>query len=90
MRLLVRDPHLVIAAAVEGDVDRVSERSHGVALPCFLNVTVTVETIVAARGVTPASWRRRGADASTLAEPAVRPLASDLAQPDQLTLLIGQ
>ena len=46
--------------------DRVSERSHRwVAPPCFLNVTVTVETMVAARGVTPASWRRRGADAST-------------------------
>ena len=39
MRLLVRDPHLVINAAVEGDVDRVSERSHRrIAPPCFLNV----------------------------------------------------
>jgi hypothetical protein len=46
MQLLVRDHHPVIAAAVEGDVDRVSERSHRrVAPPCFLNVTVTVETI---------------------------------------------
>jgi MmyB-like transcription regulator ligand binding domain/Helix-turn-helix domain len=50
MQLLVRDDHPVIAAAVEGDVDRVSERSHRrVAPPCCLNVTVTVETIVSER-----------------------------------------
>src|SRR5439155_16568817 len=35
MQLLVRDPHLVIAAAVEGDVDRVSERSHSL-LPSWV------------------------------------------------------
>jgi hypothetical protein len=29
MQLFVRDHHPVIAAAIEGDVDRVSERSHG-------------------------------------------------------------
>ncbi len=33
-RLRSSGPHSVIAAAVERDVDRVSERSHGSALPC--------------------------------------------------------
>jgi hypothetical protein len=67
----------VIAAAVEGDVDRVSERSHRrVAPPCFSNVTVTVETIASCTRVTPGSWWRRGADASTWLNPAARPLRS--------------
>jgi hypothetical protein len=77
LQLLVRDHHPVIAAAVEGDVDRVSERSHSrVAPPCFLNVTVTVETTASCTSVTPGAWRRRGADASTWLNPAVRPLRS--------------
>src|SRR4029453_6914275 len=69
--LLVRDhPHPVIAAAVERDVDRVSERSHRrVAPPCFSNVTVTVETIASCTRGTPGSWWGRGAAARTLLHP---------------------